>query len=127
MSMTKRYLSSSTDPIPVYLRSAFDRVTRTAALWEVAEGNSTSSFSQIEFGKLRCRVWKVVLIWLCQERQIELSEAGKHCQMSDVEACLSSITQSDGRLNDLVKKAHVSSRRGERRFIARRGRNGHVT
>jgi hypothetical protein len=60
------YLLNSDDHTDAFLKKALARVRETAAFWAVAQGNSTSSYSEIAFGAMTCAALEAFLVSLSQ-------------------------------------------------------------
>lgn len=99
---------SSTAPVPVYLKSAFERVERTAKLWSQAKGNSTASFGEIGFGTILCQEWSVILIWLSQQWKVEISHDNKYGKIDSLEGYVSQAVEFGGRLGELVSETMMT-------------------
>jgi hypothetical protein len=59
-----QYLRGSTDTTDLFLKTAITNAKHTAALWAVAKGNSTSSYSGRCFGKAQCALFQRLLTQL---------------------------------------------------------------
>jgi hypothetical protein len=68
-AQTEACLSDSEDPTQLFLEQGLSKVRQAVALWAVADGNSTSSFEDLEAAKHRYDVLHSFLVWLCQEER----------------------------------------------------------
>jgi hypothetical protein len=101
MSETRTYLFSSTDPTATYLKTGLVMVNETSRLWELAEGNSTSSYNEIARGMSYCEMFRTVLLWLTNPLNEQNPNASKSEEM---EYFLSRFVRQDGRLRTLIKE-----------------------
>jgi hypothetical protein len=91
----RAYLLNSEDPTDTFLKTALAKVCETAALWEVAKGNSTSSYSEIGFGAQACAVLKAFLV--------SLSQSPGKANIEEIPYCLR-LSVGGSRLEKVVKE-----------------------
>jgi hypothetical protein len=93
------YLQSSGDATDVFLETALAKVRENAALWAVAQGNSTSSHSEICFSAQACAALEHLLVSLSQSP----GNASTGRAFAEVASCLR-ISGRGSRLEKVVKE-----------------------